>query len=338
MYENKKEMLLSEIGRLIGAELVGEDRKINGVAAPEPGKTAPDKLCVVWDLKELHHIPEDVPTLTVREANRQGLAAENPRFLLPALLSLFEDARPIRSGVHPSAVIGSDCEISGSAWIGPCCVIGNNVKIGELVQLEAGVYIDDGCVIGKGTVMESNVSVRRAKIGANVLLHSNCVIGCEGFGFLPGPSGIVKIPQIGGVVIGDNVEVGAGSAIDCGTIGDTEIGEGTRIDNHVQIGHNCKVGKNCIFCGKSGMGGSTVVGDNVIFAAEAATRDHVKIGSNSQIGGRGGVTHDIPSGVTVSGYPAQDHKKELKMQAHIARLPKLYERVRKLEKAEAEKE
>jgi UDP-3-O-[3-hydroxymyristoyl] glucosamine N-acyltransferase len=142
----------------------------------------------------------------------------------------------------------------------------------------------------------------------------------------------VKIPQIGGVIIGDNVEIGACSAVDCGTIGDTEVGEGTRIDNHVQIGHNCKIGKNCIFFCIAGLAGSSVVGDNVIFAAESSARDHVIIGSNSQIAGRGGVTHSIPPGVTVSGFPAQDHRKELKQQAHIARLPKLYERVKKLEK------
>jgi len=334
---NNKKILLSKLGNLIGAELRGEDREINGVAAPE--EASPDKLCVVWNLKKLSVIPEEVPVLSVKEANRNGLVAENPRFILPALLSFFEIRKPKYNGIHPSAVIGKDCEISPSAWIGPCCVIGNNVKIGELAQLEANVYIDDGCVIGKGTVVESNASVRRSEIGENVILHSNCVIGSEGFGFLPTPSGTVKIPQTGGVIIGDNVEIGACSAVDCGTIGNTEIGEGTRIDNHVQIGHNCKIGKNCIFCGKVGIAGSTVIGDNVIFAAGAASRDNVNIGSNSLIGGRAGVTHDIPSGATVSGFPAQDHKKELKLQAHIARLPKLYERVKKLEKLTgAEKE
>jgi len=330
VYTNNKRILLSELGKLIGAELRGEDRVINGVASPE--ESSPDKLCVVWEPKELAKIPENVPVLTVREANRDGLIAENPRFILPALLSVFELRKPKFRGIHPSAVIGRDCEISPTSWIGPCCVIGNNVRIEELVQLEANVYIDDGCVIGKGTVIESNASVRRSKIGKNVILHSCCVIGSEGFGFLPTPSGLVKIPQIGGVIIGDNVEVGACSAVDCGTIGNTEIGEGTRIDNHVQIGHNCKIGNNCIFCGKAGLAGSTVVGDNVIFAAEAGSRDHVRIGSNSQIAGRAGVTRDIPPGVTVSGFPAQDHKKELKQQAHVAHLPKLYERVKKLEK------
>ena len=330
MYKNSKKLLLSELGKLIGAELRGQDREINGVSTPE--KYESDKLCVVWELKELAKIPETVPVLTVREANRDGLVAENPRFILPAVLSIFETKKPKQSGVHPSAVIGNDCEISPTSWIGPCCVIGNNVIIDELAHLEANVYVDDGCVIGKGTVIESNVSIRRSQIGKNVVLHSNCVLGSEGFGFLPTSSGILKIPQIGGVVIGDNVEIGACSAVDCGTIGDTEVGEGTRIDNHVQIGHNCMIGKNCIFCGKAGLAGSTVVGDGVIFAAEAGSRDHVKIGSNSQIAGRAGVTHDIPSGVTVSGFPAQDHKKELRQQAHVARLPKLFERVKRLEK------
>ena len=330
MDKNNKRILLSELGKLIGAELRGEDREINGVAAPEEASV--EKLCVVWDLKELNKISEGIPILSVKEANRDGLVAENPRLILPALLSVFEVRKPKYNGIHPSAVIGKDCEISPSSWIGACCVLGDNVKIEEFVQLEANVYIDDGCVIGKGTVIESNVSIRRSKIGANVILHSNSVIGSDGFGFLPTPSGVLKIPQIGGVIIGDNVEIGSCSSIDCGTIGDTEIGDGTRMDNHVQIGHNCKIGANCILCGKVGVAGSTVVGDNVIFAGEASARDHVTIGPNTQIAGRAGVTHNIPSGVTVSGFPAQDHKKELKQQAHISRLPKLYERVKKLEK------
>ena len=329
MQKNKK-ILLSEIGKIIDAELRGEDREISGVAAPKDASS--DKLCVVWDLKELMKIPDEIPVISVREANRDGLIAKNPKLILPALLSLFEVKKPNYSGIHPSAVIGKDCEISPSAWIGPLCVIGNNVKIDEFAQLEAHVYIDDGCIVGSGTVIESNASVRRARIGKKVLLHSNSAIGCEGFGFIPTSGRTIKIPQIGGVIIGDDVEIGACSTIDCGTIGDTEIGDGTRIDNLVQIGHNCKIGKNCIFCSKSAVAGSSVIGDNVIFAAEAVARDHITIGSNTQIAGRGGVTHNIPQGVVVSGFPAQDHKKELKLQAHISRLPKLYERVKKLEK------
>ncbi|MCL1874715.1 MAG: UDP-3-O-(3-hydroxymyristoyl)glucosamine N-acyltransferase [Synergistaceae bacterium] len=329
MHNSNIRILLSELGKLIGSELRGEDREINGISTPE--EASPDKICVVWDLRELKRISEDIPVLSVREANRDGLVSENPKLILPALLSLFEVKKTKYIGIHPSAVIGKDCEISPECWIGPYCVIGNNVRIDELVQLEANVYIDDGCAIGKGTVIESNVSVRRSKIGSNVILHSNCALGCEGFGFIPTPAGILKIPQLGNVIIGDNVEVGACSTIDCGTIGDTEIGDGTRIDNLVQIGHNCKIGKNCIFCSKSGVAGSTIIGDNVIFAAEAVARDHVKIGSNTQLGGRAGVTHDIPKDAIVSGFPAQEHKKELKLQAHVSRLPKLYERVKKLE-------
>lgn len=336
MHKKNKTILLSELGKLIGAELRGEDREINGIASPE--EASYNKLCVVWDLKELSKISDEVPIVSVKETGRDGLVAENPKLILPALLSFFEVPKPKYKGIHPSAIIGENCVISPSSWVGPYCVIGNNVKIDEFAQLEANVYIDDGCTIGKGTVIESNASVRRSQIGKNVILHSNCAIGCEGFGFIPTPGGVVKIPQIGNVIIGDNVEVGACSTIDCGTIGDTEIGDGTRIDNLVQIGHNCKIGKNCIFCSKSGVAGSTIVGDNVIFAAEAVARDHVKIGSNSQLAGRAGVTHNIPSDTIVSGFPAQEHKKELKLQAYVSRLPKLYERVKKLEKLKGAEE
>lgn len=323
-------ILLSEIAKIIGAELRGKDREVCAVVPPEEARS--DALCVVWDLKELEKIAPDVPLLTTPSAGRDGLIAEKPRNLLPALLKIFERERPKRVGVHPTAIVGERAQISESAWVGAFCVIGDGVMIGDGVQLEAHVYVDDDCSVGENSVIEANVSVRRAKVGKNALLHSGCVIGCDGFGFLPTPTGVVKIPQIGGVIIGNDVEVGACSTIDCGTIGDTVIGDGTRIDNQVQIGHNCKIGKNCLFCAKSGVAGSTTIGDNVIFAAEAGARDHVTIGSNTQIGGRGGVTHNIPSGVVVSGFPAQDHKKELKLQAYISRLPILAERVKKIEK------
>lgn len=325
-----KKIFLTELARRLGAATRGNDRLISGVVPPEDAR--PDAICVVWDLKELDKIPPDCPVLTKPEGAREGLVAENPRMLLPELLQIFQPERTIKHGVHPSSIVSKKAKVSKTACVAAYCVIGPGVEIHDGVQIEPHVYIESGCVIGENTVIESNVSIRRAKIGKNCILHSGCVIGTEGFGFIPTVQGVVKIPQVGGVVIGDSVEIGACTCIDCGTIGNTIIGDGTRMDNQVQIAHNCKIGKNCLFCGKSAVAGSTEIGDNVIFAAEAAARDHVKIGSNSQIAGRAGVTHNIPEGAVVSGYPAREHRSDLKSQAYVARLPGLVERVKKIEK------
>jgi UDP-3-O-[3-hydroxymyristoyl] glucosamine N-acyltransferase len=173
--------------------------------------------------------------------------------------------------------------------------------------------------------------MERTRVGENCLLHAGCVLGCDGFGFLSSPEGIAKIPQIGNVVVGNDVEIGAGTTIDRGTIGDTVIGSGTKIDNHVQIGHNVRIGRHCIICSMSGIAGSSVVEDGVTISAQVGVTDHIRIGKGATLGGRAGATNDVPPGAVVSGFPARPHKEARRAQILAVRLPELYERIKRLE-------
>ena len=174
--------------------------------------------------------------------------------------------------------------------------------------------------------------MKNVKTGRNCLIHSGAVIGADGFGFERTEAGIVKIPQRGGVTIGDDVEIGACSTIDRGTLNDTVIGSGTKIDNQVQIGHNVKIGRNCIICSMSGIAGSTELGDNVTISVQAGITDHVTIGSNVIIAGRSGVTNDVPDGAIVSGFPARNHNDAKRALVLASDLPLLVKRLHNLER------
>lgn len=325
---------LSELGEVLGLEVTGDGtRVIRNVVSPEEGR--PDTLCVIWDTKSMGRVGLDVPVLSRPELlkdGRPGLLAPDPRGTLPALLGFFAPPRPASKGVHPSAVVSREATVSEDAWIGPCCVVEPGARVADGVQLLANVYLGPGVCVGAGTVVEPHVVLMAGtRVGKNCFLHAGCALGCDGFGFLPSPAGIVKIPQIGNVVVGDDVEIGACTAIDRGTIGDTVIGSGTKIDNHVQIGHNARIGRYCIICSMAGIGGSSTVEDGVTISGQAGVTDHVRIGKGATLGGRAGVTNDIPEGAVVSGFPARPHSEARRTQVLTTRLPELYERIRRLE-------
>ena len=221
----------------------------------------------------------------------------------------------------------ADTGISPQAYVSPSAKISPKARVCEFA------YVGEGCEVGEGTVIEPHaVLLRNVHAGRNCLIHSGAVIGADGFGFERTESGLVKIPQTGGVTLGDDVEIGACTTVDRGTMSDTVIGSGTKIDNQVQIGHNVKIGRNCIICSMSGIAGSSVLEDNVTVSVQAGITDHVRIGANTMIAGRSGVTNDVPADSIVSGFPARNHNDAKRALVLAADLPLLVKRIHNLEK------
>lgn len=236
--------------------------------------------------------------------------------------------------IHPSAVIGEgaklgkDVTIEANSVIGEGCSVGNGVHIGPNCSVAAG------CSIGERTRLYSNVSLQgHVQLGRDVILHSGVVIGADGFRYEAGGEGILKIPQVGAVIIEDCVEIGANSSIDRAFIHETRIGYGTKIDNQVQIGHNCIIGKFCLICGCVGMAGSVTVGDGVIMGGGVGLRDGLTIGSGAQIAGGSQLADDVPPGGQVMGYAAFPIRDFIKSQSYFRRLPELARRLAALERA-----
>jgi UDP-3-O-[3-hydroxymyristoyl] glucosamine N-acyltransferase len=252
---------------------------------------------------------------------------------LALVLQMFEPEPPkYESGIHSSAVVDSSAEIEAGAAIGAGCYIGPGVVIGGNTRLYPNVTILDDSNIGSDTIIWSGVVIReRCRIGNNCIIHPNVTIGADGFGFRPSPDGqgMVKIPQIGTVEIGDGVEIGAGSCVDRGKFSATSIGDGTKIDNLVQIGHNCKLGRSCVMSGQSGLAGTATLGDGVIMAARSGVKDHVTVGAGATLGGNAGVISDVAPGKTVLGFPAEDYRETLRIWAAQRQLPDLIKQMKK---------
>ena len=257
--------------------------------------------------------------------NRAFIKVKNADLAMSQVLELFAPPTPVfEVDIHPTAVIDKSATIGSGTRIGAGCYIGPNVKLAENITIYPNVTILDECSIGKNTVIWSGAVIReRCHIGAYCILHPNCTIGADGFGFRPCPEkGLVKIPQIGNVIIGNAVEIGANSCVDRGKFSSTVLGDGCKIDNLVQIGHNSKLGRFCIMAGNSGLAGSVTLGDGVMIGGSASIKDHLTIGNRAIVGAGSGVAADVEAGKVVLGYPAVDAREALKQWAILKRLVK----------------
>ena len=255
--------------------------------------------------------------------NRAFIKVSNADLAMSQVLEMFAPPTPVFAvNIHPTAVVDASATIGNHTKIGAGVYIGPNVKIGENVLIYPNVTILDECTIGNQTTIWSGTVVReRCHIGSHCIIHPNATIGADGFGFRPDPErGLVKIPQIGNVIIGNGVEIGANSCVDRGKFSSTIVGDGCKIDNLVQIGHNSKLGKFCIMAGNSGLAGSVTLGNGVIIGGSASIKDHTVIGDGAIVGAGSGVTGDIPAGKTMLGYPAVEARDALKQWAILKRL------------------
>ncbi|EAZ94561.1 UDP-3-O-[3-hydroxymyristoyl] glucosamine N-acyltransferase [Flavobacteria bacterium BAL38] len=255
--------------------------------------------------------------------NKAFIKVKNADLAMSQVLALFAPPPPVfKTDIHPTATIDETAQIGNGTKIGANCYVGPNVKIGENSILYPNVTVLDECTIGKNTTLWPGAVVReRCHIGNDCIIHPNATIGADGFGFRPDPEkGLVKIPQIGNVIIGNNVEIGANSSVDRGKFSSTILGDGCKIDNLVQIGHNSKLGMFCIMAGNSGLAGSVTLGNGVIIGGSASIKDHTTIGDGAMIGAGSGVAADVPAGKTMLGYPAIEAKDALRQWAILKRM------------------
>jgi UDP-3-O-[3-hydroxymyristoyl] glucosamine N-acyltransferase len=245
---------------------------------------------------------------------------------------LYPDHTQTAPGVHGDSVIEWDVTIDESSRIGPLCHVRHGSVIGRNCQLVSSVYVGENVEIGDNCLIYPGVRILNgSRIGSNVILHSGVVIGSDGFGFAPSDKGMVKIKQVGWVEIEDDVEIGSNTTVDRGALGPTRIGRGTKIDNLVQIAHNVEIGENAIIISQSGISGSTKIGNRAILAGQVGLVGHIEIGDDVQIGAKSGVAKSVEAGKTIFGYPARDIMLTKRIEAALLRLPELLKRVRKLE-------
>ncbi len=269
------------------------------------------------------------------------IRTENPSLAFAKIVSLLAPNEVVKpEGIHPTAIIGRNVKLGKGVAIQPYVVIEDGVEIGDNTVIYALTYIGHHARIGNECLLYPHVSVReRVTIGNRVIIHSGTVIGSDGFGFATVRGVHHRIPQIGTVVIEDDVEIGANVTIDRARFEKTWIKRGTKIDNLVQIAHNVVIGENTIVVAQTGISGSTVVGKNVILAGQSGVIGHVEVGDNVIVAARSGVTKSVPPNICVSGYPAKPHHKAKRINACVQRLPELFRVVKQLEErlAEAEK-
>jgi UDP-3-O-[3-hydroxymyristoyl] glucosamine N-acyltransferase len=330
-------MKLKEIAGHVEGRVVGSpDIDITGVSGLEDARKG--DITFLADKKNLKYVYDTgasalITREEIKDLSLSMIIVENPTLAFAKTLDIFYNQPPQPLGVSEKACIGIDVHIGSDVSIYPLAFIGNNVSIGNRATIFPNLYIGDRTSIGDDVKIHPNVTIREnVKIGNNVTIHPGTVVGSDGFGYVQEKEKHRKIQQVGGVIIGDDVEIGANVTIDRATTGMTEIGSGTKIDNLVQVAHNVKIGKNCVLVAQVAIGGSVHISDGAILAGQVGVRDHTKIGKGVMIGAQSGVGHDIPDGMVFSGTPAIPHKTWMRSQSIFAKLPEYIRRLQDLER------
>lgn len=328
---------LGEIAALVKGTVVGDSTVrvtgLNGIREAVSGE-----LTFVSDRKYLPYLDTTsasaiIVSRDVTAVNKPLIQVDDPRHaMLAILLQVESELRTEMTGSDATAWVAPTARIGAGVAIGPYVVIEDGAEIGDSVFLHSGCFVGKRSRIGPGSELYSNVTVReRVTLGARCVIHSGAVIGSDGFGFTQHENRQIKIPQVGTVIVGDDVEIGTNSAIDRATFGATVVGDGTKIDNLVQIGHNVRIGTNCIICGNAGIAGSAVLGNNVTIGAGSGVAGHIELADGVVVAAYSGVTKSMPAGAVVFGYPALEIERGRRMQGALRQLPEALRRLKSLE-------
>jgi UDP-3-O-[3-hydroxymyristoyl] glucosamine N-acyltransferase len=334
-------MKLSDLGREISCriEIGSPDREITSAGGLDIA--GPDDISFLANPK---YTPQILTTRAGAVILNEGVAIERDDIAVlrakdayvayTLALRLFFPETAIVAGIHTSAVIDKSAEVAENVEIGANTVIGKNCVIESGVHIYPNVTIYDGVTVGRDSTIHSGVSIREnCEIGARCIIQNSATIGSHGFGYArTEDKKWLKIPQVGRVVIEDDVEIGANSAIDCASVGESRIKRGTKIDNLVQIGHSCTVGEDALICAQTGLAGSSVIGDRVILAGQVGIAGHLKVGDDAVLTAKSATSHDVEPGKTISGIPGFDNREWLRSTAAFRRLGEIAKRLKELEK------
>lgn len=327
---------LSDIASLLGLTLKGPDAEVIGVNTLE--KAGPTEVSFLSNPKYTSQLAETRAGAVIvlpefADQVERALVSDAPYQDFGRVLALFAPRQGCFEGISPLAYIDPAAELGANVTVYPFAFVGQGARIGEGATLFAGVYVGENARVGAFSTLYPNaVVMANCEIGEECTLFPGAVIGSDGFGYARSAAGIQKIPQVGRVVLGRQVEVGANATIDRAVLDATRIGDGTKVDNLVQLGHNVQVGRNGFIVSQVGVSGSTIIGDNCTLAGQVGIAGHLHIGDNVTIGPQSGVARDIPDNVTVGGSPAVDQGTFMRTLTLMPRFPELFKRLSKVEK------
>ncbi|MCH9692872.1 MAG: UDP-3-O-(3-hydroxymyristoyl)glucosamine N-acyltransferase [Gammaproteobacteria bacterium] len=330
---------LGELATRFGCELIGDpDTVVSGVSSLQDA--GPESLTFLSSSAYAKQLPQTKAGAVILRASDAescpvaALVSSDPYSTYARMAAAVCPVAPVEPGIHSSAVVAASADIAESASLGPHVVVGERTRIGERVSIGPGCIIGNDCVIGDDSRLIANVTfVKRVRIGVRGVFHPGLVVGADGFGNAMTPDGWVKVPQVGGVRIGDDVEIGANTTIDCGAIGDTVIDNGVRIDNLCQIAHNVHIGEHTALAAMSGIAGSATIGKRCMFAGQGGTVGHISVCDDVIVAAKSFLSKDVTeAGTYGSSFPAVPAKSWAKQLARFRRLANLNERVKKLEK------
>ena len=334
------EFTAKQIAAYIGGEVVGdENTAVHTFAKIEEGM--PGALSFLSNPKYTPYIYETKSSIVLvnsdfvpeRPINATIIKTANAYESLAKLMTLYENMKPKKKGISPMASVAESATIGENVYIGPFVYIGEKASIGDNTIIEAGVSVNEGASVGSNCILYNNVTIYHGcKVGNRCILHAGCVIGADGFGFAPGANGYDKIPQIGIVILEDDVELGANTCVDRSTMGATIIKRGVKLDNLVQIGHNVVIDEHTVMSAQCGVAGSTKIGKWCMVGGQTGINGHIQIGDGVKVGGHSGVSNNVKDGQVLFGFPAFEHTKFVRSSVVFKRLPEMDREVSALKK------